>query len=365
MIYAEDLLKTLDNNKISFFTGVPDSILKDFTNYLDFKKKKNLIAVNEGSAAAIAIGYNIKTGKIPCVYLQNSGLGNALNPILSVASSDVYKNSILFIVGHRGYNGKGDEPQHLLTGKITKKILSISKVNYISLKNFQDLKKLNKLIKDSKKNKKLICCLVRSKTLKLKRKIINKKNMKGIDISYFLEKLIFLLNSKKNLIVSSTGYPSRELLRSQLKNNIKLKVIYNVGGMGHTSSIAYGISENTQKTVLCLDGDGSLLMHFGSLHTIGGSKKSNFKYILLNNNIHGSVGGQKTNFDNINFKSLSTSLNFKRYMEINDKKKVEVTIKKFLKLSGPSVLQVYCSSKNSSDLPRVKNFSEILRKFNN
>ena len=142
MVYVEDLFQTLKKNKINFFTGVPDSVLKKFTNYIDSVNQRNIIAVNEGAAIANAIGYNLLTDKIPCVYMQNSGIGNALNPILSIADSKIYNNSILLVIGHRGFNGKDDEPQHLLTGKITEKILLLAKIKYIKLDKKNDLKKL-------------------------------------------------------------------------------------------------------------------------------------------------------------------------------------------------------------------------------
>ena len=365
MVYVEDLFQTLKKNKINFFTGVPDSVLKKFTNYIDSVNQRNIIAVNEGAAIANAIGYNLLTDKIPCVYMQNSGIGNALNPILSIADSKIYNNNILLVIGHRGFNGKDDEPQHLLTGKITQKILLLAKIKYIKLDKKNDLKKLEKLIIGFKKKNGLVCCLVKNNSLELKKKIFSKKNRRGVSIPSFLDDLIEKVDLKKNLLISSTGYPSRELLLAEKRNKVNLKSIYNVGGMGHTSSISFGVAQNTKKNVICIDGDGSMLMHLGNFHTIGLSKIKNFKNIILNNNMHGSVGGQKTEFDKINTKTLFKSLNFNEYYEISKNRDTTNVLKKFLNSNKSSILKVNCSSFNSNNLPRVKNFKKIKKNFKN
>ena len=135
--------------------------------------------------------------------------------------------------------------------------------------------------------------------------------------------------------------------------------------MGHTSSISFGVAQNTKKNVICIDGDGSMLMHLGNFHTIGLSKIKNFKYIILNNNMHGSVGGQKTEFDKINTKTLFKSLNFNEYYEISKNRDTTNVLKKFLNSNKSSILKVNCSSFNSNNLPRVKNFKKIKKNFKN
>ena len=159
MIFVQDLLNTLKNNKINFYTGVPDSILKKLSNYFNkLDKTKHIIAANEGSAVSIGIGYYLSTRKIACVYLQNSGLGNAINPLISIAHKKVYSVPMMLMIGWRGSPKKKDEPQHMVKGKITTKLLKLLDINYCVLKEKKDLIKLNKLIKNSYKNKKTKDC---------------------------------------------------------------------------------------------------------------------------------------------------------------------------------------------------------------
>ena len=184
MIIVENLLALLKKKQINFFAGVPDSVLKNFTNKLESNNKKNLILTNEGSAVATAIGYYLATQKIPCVYMQNSGLGNAINPLISIAHDKVYKIPMLLIVGWRGAPGLKDEPQHIVKGEITTKILKLCGIKHCTIQSENDFLKLKKLIDYSKKNKRIIACLIKNKTLKVKKKrIIKKLKIKNNEIT--------------------------------------------------------------------------------------------------------------------------------------------------------------------------------------
>ena len=170
--------------------------------------------------------------------------------------------------------------------------------------------------------------------------------------------------NKNDKIISTTGYTSRELfqLRKIHKKN-KGKDFYMVGGMGHSSMVALGVSFKSKNNIICLDGDGSLLMHMGALATIGRLGKKNFKYILLNNSAHESVGGQKTFADKINFSLLSKSLGFKSYASVKSKNNYEKIVTKFLKGSGPCFLEVKIQVKSIKNLSRPSNFKKIKNKF--
>ena len=215
MIIVENLLALLKKKQINFFAGVPDSVLKNFTNKLESNNTKNLILTNEGSAVATAIGYYLATQKIPCVYMQNSGLGNAINPLISIAHDKVYKIPMLLIVGWRGAPGLKDEPQHIVKGEITTKILKLCGIKHCTIQSENDFLKLKKLIDYSKKNKRIIACLIKNKTLKVKKKrIIKKLKIKNNEItrSYFVEKFLDCIK-KNQKIISSTGYLSREVYK--------------------------------------------------------------------------------------------------------------------------------------------------------
>ena len=178
MILVENLIKILKKNKIDFFSGVPDSILKNFSSAIEnYPKKKHIIASNEGAATSIGIGNYLTTKKIPCIYLQNSGLSNAINPLISIASKEVYSIPLLLVVGWRGSPKKNDEPQHLAKGRITRQLLKLLKIKYCILREENDLSKIKSLIAHANKKKVPVACLVEKDTLKTNKKFIKKNLM--------------------------------------------------------------------------------------------------------------------------------------------------------------------------------------------
>ena len=365
MIYTEQLFKILKKYKINFFTGVPDSVLKSLSIHLkDYKN--HIIAANEGTAVSMVIGYHLATKKIGCVYMQNSGLGNSINPLISIADQKVYSIPMLIIIGWRGAPKIKDEPQHVAKGKITLKLLKLLGIDHCILENKNDLVKLEKIIKRSKKFNRPVACLIKNKTLKTRIKETTLK--KNINNGLLRKDLILnLLNciNKNDDIISTTGFTSRELNQLRKLNNFKKgKDFYMVGGMGHAASVSLTRSMfKKNKNTICLDGDGSLIMHMGSLSTIGFYGKNNFKHILLNNFSHESVGGQNTNSQIINFKNLSLSLGYKNYFRIHSKKNIKKKINNFLKSKGPSFLEVKINNGIIENLNRPKNLKEIKSKF--
>lgn len=364
MINSQELFKLFIKNKINFFSGVPDSILKDFLNILELKKKlTNITCVNEGSAVSLAIGNYLGTKKVGLVYMQNSGLGNAINPLISIAEKTVYSIPLVLLIGWRGSPNSKDEPQHIAKGKITRPLLDRLDIKYIIPNNKNDFLKITSLINYSKKNKKPVAILIKNKILKKENLNIKKDLNNSIMRSTFIHELLKSLN-KKDRIVSTTGYTSRELNQIREINNIKnSKDFYMVGGMGHTAGVALGYSINNRNRVICLDGDGSMLMHLGSLATVANYGKNNYKYIMLNNNSHESVGGYKTHCNKINIKDFSKSIGFKNYFHIDKKTNLNKTIKIFLKSKGPSFLEVIIKNKSMNNLKRPKNLKKIISNF--
>ena len=176
MIKVSSLINLLKKNNNKFFTGVPDSVLKELSYSLQKKSKKNhIIATNEGSAVSIGIGHYLSTKKVPCVYMQNSGLSNALNPLISIAHPKVYSIPLILIIGWRGSPRVNDEPQHNVKGKITESILKLLNIKYTIIRSSMDLKKLDKQIKKAKKNNSIVACLIEQGTLEKTKKINKKK----------------------------------------------------------------------------------------------------------------------------------------------------------------------------------------------
>ncbi len=364
MIKVTTLINLLKKNGTDFFTGVPDSILKELSSSLESKnKKKHIIATNEGSAVSIGIGHYLSTKKLPAVYMQNSGLSNALNPLISIAHEKVYSIPLILIIGWRGSPGIKDEAQHNVKGKITEQILKLLNIKYTILRSISDLSKFHKQIKLAKKNKSVVACLIEQGTIEKIKKFKKNKISYNLDKEFFLKTLLQNLKSQTK-IISSTGYNSRELIyirnKYKLKNN---KDFYMVGGMGHTSSVALGYSLFNKKKTICIDGDGSLLMHLGSIKTAGTFANKNFKYILLNNNAHDSVGGQSTYTNDIDFEKLSKSLGFKKFYSIKNKKNLNQSIKKFLSGKNLGFLEVKVANSKIKKLPRPKDLIKIKDQF--
>ena len=366
MIEANSLFKVLIDNKVNFFTGVPDSVLKNFTYILDSHKKKirHIITANEGGAVALAAGNYLATKNPALVYMQNSGLGNAINPLISICHSKVYSIPLILIIGWRGSPKEKDEVQHQLKGKITPSILKLFNIKFLVLNDLKDLKKIKSLISYSKYKKRPVAILVRNNVLHLKnfsKKIIQAKKYlsREIVINELLNKI-----KKNTRLISTTGYTSRELF--QIRKNKKYKNgkdFYMVGGMGHASMTSLGYSLSSKNQVICLDGDGSLIMHMGSLISTGLKSKSNFKHILLNNGSHESVGDQKIDTFKINFKNISKSFGYKNYYLAKNNLSFNKNLKYFLKSEGPSFFEVHIRSKSIKNLSRPKNLIKIKENF--
>jgi len=366
MIKVSALINLLKKNDSVFFTGVPDSVLKELSSSLQSINKKNhIIASNEGAAVSIGIGHYLSTKKIPTIYMQNSGLSNALNPLISIAHQKVYSIPLILIIGWRGSPRVKDEPQHNVKGKITEQILKLLNIKYTILRSASDIKKFDKQIKSAKKKKSIVACLIEQGTLEKSKNTKKKNDFYNLDKEVFLKTLLENLH-KKTKIISSTGYNSRELMYLREKYKFKnSKDFYMVGGMGHTSSVALGYSLSSKNKTICIDGDGSLLMHLGSIKTAGTFANKNFKYILLNNNAHDSVGGQSTYANDIDFDKLSKSLGFQKFYSINNQKNLEKIIKKFLLENNLSFLEVKVSNSKIKKLPRPTDLIKIKNQFIN
>lgn len=364
MIKVNSLINLLKKNNCNFFTGVPDSVLKELSLSLQSKNKKNhIIATSEGSAVSLGIGYYLAKNKIPCIYMQNSGLSNALNPLISIAHKKVYSIPLILIIGWRGSPRIKDEPQHNVKGLITKQILNLLNIKFTILRTKKDLLSFGKQIKSAKRNKSIVACLIENGTLEKNKKKISKKDFYYLDKEFFLKTLLKIIPSKSK-IISSTGYNSRELMYLREKYKFSnSKDFYMVGGMGHTSSVALGYSLSSKNKTICIDGDGSLLMHLGSMKTAGNFADKNFKYILLNNNIHDSVGGQSTYADKVDFRKLSKSLGFENFYFVKKKASMSKKIRDFINNKKASFLEVRVTSSKINKLPRPKDLIKIKKEF--
>jgi len=298
VFFCERLLKY----RTEFFTGVPDSLLKSFCACITdrFNNENHIIAANEGAAVALACGYHLATGKIPLVYMQNSGIGNAVNPLLSLTDSDVYKIPAILLIGWRGEPGVKDEPQHVKQGKITCLMLDTMGIPYTVVSdNHDELEKQLCIMYEhfSENNSPYALVVKKDVFSEYKKQTVSVQEEKlPLTREKAIEEIICYSSLPDEIFVSTTGMASRELfeLRDRLNHNHD-KDFLTVGSMGHVSQIALGIAlQKPDRLVTCLDGDGSLLMHMGSLVITGSRKPRNFRHIVLNNGAHDSVGGQPT-----------------------------------------------------------------------
>lgn len=357
MIKAEKIFKVLVKNDIDFFTGVPDSLLKDFCAYITdhTTKERNIITANEGLAIGIASGHYLATGKIPLVYMQNSGIGNAVNPLLSLADEKVYSFPIILVIGWRGEPGIKDEPQHKKQGEVTLDLLNAMHIPYILL-DFDEKKainQINKLIKLTIEKSIPHAIIVRKNTFEN----YNLKNKSKNKFQISREEAMKLVVSKlgdKDIIVSSTGKLSRELYEFRENTHHSHENDFlTVGSMGHSSSIALGIAiEKKNRNVYCFDGDGAFIMHMGAITNIGNLSPKNYRHIIFNNGVHESVGEQPTLGYDISIPSIAKACGYKKVIVATTEEEILKAMSEITNCVGPALLEVMVKIDSRDNLGR-------------
>ena len=350
--FTNNIRKHYDLNE---FFGVPDSLLKHFAwEISQTLPNNNTTAINEGNAVALAAGHYLSTGEIPCVYLQNSGLGNIVNPVSSLTNEYVYGIPIVYVIGWRGDPDVQDEPQHEFQGRKTTELLDTLEIEYFVIETnttVEDLKNVSKDFKEKLSSGKSVAFLVKKNALESDEKATfsNSHQLKREEVIDTITN-----HSHEDIIVSTTGKTSRELFEIREKNNQSHKYDFlTVGSMGHSSSIALSIAKNKPKTnVWCLDGDGAALMHMGSLAMIGSSKLSNYIHVVINNEAHESVGGNPTVAGHIDFIELAHSIGYAHAFSVDEASELEQILEKINTLNGPIMIEIKCAIGSRSDLGR-------------
>lgn len=355
---ATSFISFLDKFGVDFFVGVPDSQLKAFINQLvasqGINSEKHIVAANEGNAAAIAAGYHLATGKVACVYLQNSGLGNIFNPATSLLSEKVYQIPCVFVIGWRGKPGTPDEPQHRHQGEITLETLDILGITYMLIS------------KDTTENdlhaqmERFLRILSSGRSIAF---VIDKGSLSsdtspdyGNEYSARREDIIdaIITHAKDDVIVATTGKTSRELFEIRVRKSQPHDCDFlTVGSMGHSSSIALGIALNrTERRVWCLDGDGASLMHMGAMATIGSLSPPNFVHVLINNEAHESVGGQPTAASRVDFCTIARGCNYASIERAHTLEEFRKILTNLDNLQGPIFIEVKAAIGSRPDLGR-------------
>lgn len=357
MINAKQFYDNLIELDIDFFTGVPDSLLKDICGFItdETPKERNIISANEGGAIGLAMGYNMSTSKIPLVYMQNSGFGNTINPLLSLADPKVYGVPMLLLVGWRGEPNIKDEPQHVKQGEVSEVLLKSLNIPYSIIssetENFSSV--LNEAVDVMKSQNSPYVILVRKGTFEKYSLKNEKETSYDLNREGAVKKIIDLIN-KDDIVVSTTGKTSREVFeyREETGDGHE-KDFLTVGGMGHANQIALGIAiGKPNRKVYCIDGDGAVLMHTGSLGIIGDVAPLNLKHIIINNGAHDSVGGQPTIGFDIDFRKIAEGFNYKETFQIKTLKEFDEVFENFKNSNDPSLLEILVNKGARKDLGR-------------
>jgi len=374
-IKPTDFYDQLASHGVDFFSGVPDSLLKEFCLCIDDRipRDKHIITANEGNAVALATGYYLAQKSLPLVYMQNSGLGNAVNPLLSLCDPDVYSIPMLVMIGWRGEPGVKDEPQHAKQGKVQLKLLESMDIPYkiISKDDDQFVMKISSAVETAKNESRPAVLLIKKGTFEKYSKGIQKFDDQRMKREETLE--IILENLDDNtIVVSTTGKTSREIFEiREKKSQSHQQDFLTVGSMGHCSSIALGIAlSKPEREVVCIDGDGAMLMHLGSLTSIASLKPKNFRHILMNNEVHESVGGQDTAAKNIDLSAIVGAMGPSKMFKAETTAELKTNITDFMTCVGPSFLEVKIRPGSREDLGRPtikpvnnkKNFMRFLEK---
>lgn len=354
----KDFYNALCSHGMDYFCGVPDSLLKDFCAYVTSvtPKSRHVITANEGQAIALAAGYHMATGRAGVVYLQNSGLGNIVNPLMSLAVPSVYSIPMLLLVGWRGEPGKRDEPQHMIQGQATPGILASCGIAFQVLPDYQEgaEQALYVARKHMETSKGPYCLLVRRQNF-LPFKLEKEPEMFPLNREGALKSVIDSLKDR-DVVVGTTGMLSRELFEHRVaRGQGHEKDFLTVGSMGHASAIALGIAQfRPKRQIFCLDGDGAVLMHMGALATIGQSEVPNFKHILINNGCHDSVGGQPTSglSDSFDFLTIAQACGYKTVMRATQPEEISEAVTHMRSLEGPVLLEIRTNKGGRKDLGR-------------
>ena len=374
MLSPKLFFEILHEQEIDFFAGVPDSTLNNFCAYVTehISKSNHIICANEGAAIGVAIGYHLATKRIALVYMQNSGLWNAINPLLALVDREVYSIPIFMLIGWRGEPGHKDEPEHIKQGRIMTAMLEVMGIPYEIITGNKEVASsaIQKAIRYMRINNAPFALIVRQGTFSsYKRKCVGESPFSLTREDAI--KLVIDSLSGDDIVVSTTGMISRELFEYREKTGQGHgRDFLAIGGMGHASQIALGIStKKSNRRVVCLDGDGAIIMHMGSLAINGIQKRDNFIHIVINNGVHGSTGGQPTVGLDIDFIKVAKAVGFKTVLRSETREEINQSMSVVRESRGASFLEIRVNTRYRNDLGRptmtpseIKNaFMEFLK----
>jgi phosphonopyruvate decarboxylase len=359
MIQPDHLFKIMAERGISFFAGVPDSLLKDFCAYVTdhVDDSDHVITANEGNAVALSAGHYLGTGRPGLVYLQNSGLGNTVNPLLSLNDPEVYGLPVLLMIGWRGEPNVKDEPQHIKQGRITPALLDAMEIPWQILESSStDIAVIvDTAMKQMQDRSGPVALLVRKSTFAPYVLQKNAQSHYPLAREKAIQRVIEQLDHEDR-VVATTGMPARELYELRIARGDGMgNDFLTVGSMGHAASIALGLARSQPaRRVICLDGDGSVLMHMGSLAIVGQSQQENLIHVVLNNGAHDSVGGQPTCAFGVDLAGVARACGYREVLVAAEPQEIDQAFATLLENKGPSLLEIRISKGARADLGRPK-----------
>ena len=357
MISPESFYDWLKDAGVALFAGVPDSLLKDFCAYVTdhTPPERHVITANEGGAVALAMGHYLATGRAALVYLQNSGLGNMVNPLTSLADGAVYGIPMVLLVGWRGEPGKKDEPQHVQMGRVTCSVLEALGIDYTVLPEDPAAAKqvIDDTVRETHAQRSPRAIVVRKGTFsayKLQNAVADRY---PLERERAIARLVASLPHDA-IVVSTTGKPSRELFEvREARGEAHDSDLLTVGGMGHASQIALGVAlEQRDRPVYCVDGDGAALMHMGGLSTIATLAPPTFKHVVLNNAAHDSVGGQPTVGFDVDLCAVARACGYPHARSVHDESALDAAVAELAAQPGPAMLEIRIKKGSRKDLGR-------------
>lgn len=373
MISCQDFFNILKENGFTFFTGIPDSTFKNFMKFIvdnDGKCLQNLVACNECESIALSAGYYLATNKIGIAYMQNSGLGKAINPLTSLCDQDTYSIPVLLLIGWRGEPGKNDAPQHKKMGRIMLSLLETLEIPYSILE--PDLDYIKNEMKKAKKyfnnRKEPYAFIIRRnffedydiKTLQKNNYELNREEA----IELIMDNL-----DENDIVISTTGLISREVYEyRENREKDHFKSFYNIGSMGCASSIGLSIAlQRPNKRILIFDGDGAAIMQMGVFTTIGKNFPDNLVHIIFDNHAHETTGNQPSNSTAVNFHQVALASNYNYGTIVTTKSQLLDVINEIKHKKGPQMIVVRVKMGFRLDLKRPEkeptNYKEYLMKY--
>ena len=356
MIAPHFFIEKLQAEGVEFYTGVPDSLLKNVCAYITdhFDQNHNIIAANEGGAVTLAAGYHLATGKIGCVYMQNSGEGNAVNPLASLTDREVYHIPVLLLIGWRGRPGVHDEPQHVKQGKVTTGLLNVMGVNYdvLSKEEEKAAVQIEKAMRCIRQTDDVYALVVEKDTFDSYALQSAEKNEYAMSREDAIRTVAASIPPDA-VIVSTTGMISRELFeyRTAMGQGHERDFL-TVGSMGHASMIALGIAlQHPERKVYCFDGDGASIMHMGNMAIVGSKQPSNYVHVVFNNGAHDSVGGQPTVGHEIDLVKIAHAMHYESAVCVSTKEQLQDVLGN-MSARGLQLIEVRVKKGNRKDLGR-------------